>query len=115
MNTSVGMGGWSPPNTSTKKFRHQEHVNQRLPEFHFDVNVTSKCNLACTYCSEGESCGLSSTFEQPTTLTPDDLMRKIRELDQSKYQAINIYFWGGEAFTNWPFCKSVMEKGRIWI
>jgi len=89
---------------------NNSRCSPRKSEFHIDVNVTSKCNLACTYCSEGESCGLSSTFEQPTTLTPDDLMRKIRELDQSKYQAINIYFWGGEAFTNWPFCKSVMEK-----
>lgn len=79
-------------------------------EFHFDVNVTSKCNLACTYCSEGESCGLSSSFEEPTSLHPDDLVKKVLEVDRARYSGVNVYFWGGEAFTNWKFCKTVIDR-----
>ena len=116
MNTSIRKTeSWVPPTPphALKKrpgnFTHQAS-NRRLPEFHFDVNVTSKCNLACTYCSEGESCGLSTIFQAPTNLLPDELVEKVLELDKTKYSAVNLYFWGGEAFTNWPFCKAVMNK-----
>ena len=116
MNTSIRKTeSWVPPTPPhalkkrPRNFTHQAS-NRRLPEFHFDVNVTSKCNLACTYCSEGESCGLSTIFQAPTNLLPDELVKKVLELDKTKYSAVNLYFWGGEAFTNWPFCKAVMNK-----
>ena len=51
-----------------------------------------------------------SIFQAPTNLLPDELVKKVLELDKTKYSAVNLYFWGGEAFTNWPFCKAVMNK-----
>ena len=109
---------WTPPTKSVTKEDYdikRKKISrvigmQILPEFHFDVNVTSKCNLACTYCMEGESCGLSSSFQEPTKLLPQELCEKVLELDTTKYKAVNVYFWGGEAFTNWPFCKKVMKE-----
>ena len=105
---------WVPPTPqvghSNIHSAHQRPTSRNRPEFHFDVNVTSKCNLACTYCSEGESCGLSTLFQEPTKLLPKELCEKVLELDETKYSAINLYFWGGEAFTNWPFCKAVMNE-----
>jgi len=71
-----------------------------------DLNVTSTCNLACTYCSEGFECGLSTMFEENTHVTLDnvqDLMNRIK--DPKK----DVYFWGGEPFVNWEFCRGVME------
>ena len=44
-----------------------------MQSFNLDVNVTSECNLACTYCSEGESCGLSSQYQEKTEMTPEDI------------------------------------------
>jgi len=72
-----------------------------------DINVTSACNLACTYCSEGFECGLSSKFNENTSVTLDNIEEFISQIpDQKK----DIYFWGGEPFINWKFCKGVIDK-----
>lgn len=72
-----------------------------------DINVTSTCNLACTYCSEGYECGLSSAFEENTELTLENVEEFMSKLSDPKKE---IYFWGGEPFVNWKFCKGVIEK-----
>lgn len=72
-----------------------------------DLNVTSTCNLACTYCSEGYECGLSTAYEQNTEVTLDDIEEFMSKIDDPKR---DIYFWGGEPFVNWEFCRGVMEK-----
>jgi radical SAM protein with 4Fe4S-binding SPASM domain len=72
-----------------------------------DLNVTSTCNLACTYCSEGFECGLSTIFEENTYVTLDNVQEL---MDSIKDPKKDIYFWGGEPFVNWEFCKGVMEK-----
>ncbi len=72
-----------------------------------DINVTSTCNLACTYCSEGFECGLSTAFEENTSLTLDNVDEFMNKISDPKK---DIYFWGGEPFVNWEFCKGVIEK-----
>lgn len=72
-----------------------------------DINVTSICNLACTYCSEGFECGLSTEFEENTSLTLDNVEEFMGKIADPKK---DVYFWGGEPFVNWDFCKGVMEK-----
>jgi radical SAM protein with 4Fe4S-binding SPASM domain len=72
-----------------------------------DLNVTSTCNLACTYCSEGFECGLSTAYEENTEVTLDDIEAFMGKLQDPKR---DIYFWGGEPFVNWEFCRGVMEK-----
>lgn len=72
-----------------------------------DINVTSTCNLACTYCSEGYECGLSTAFEENTSVTLDNIEEFMSKLSDPKR---DIYFWGGEPFINWEFCKGVIEK-----
>lgn len=72
-----------------------------------DINVTSICNLACTYCSEGFECGLSTEFEENTELTLDNIEEFFAKIKDPKK---DIYFWGGEPFVNWEFCKGVIEK-----
>ena len=72
-----------------------------------DINVTSACNLACTYCSEGFECGLSTAFQENTSVTLDNIDDFISKIsDQRK----DVYFWGGEPFINWEFCKGVIDK-----
>jgi radical SAM protein with 4Fe4S-binding SPASM domain len=72
-----------------------------------DLNVTSTCNLACTYCSEGYECGLSTAYEENTEVTLDDIEEFMSKINDPKRE---IYFWGGEPFVNWEFCRGVMEK-----
>lgn len=73
---------------------------------HIEINTTSKCNLKCTYCSEGDACGLSSAFQQHTELSAGDLIEKISGVDDND---INIYFWGGEPMMNMKLCMDVMK------
>ena len=80
-----------------------------MQSFNFDVNVTSYCNLACTYCSEGESCGLSSAFQEPTEMTPEQVVEAVRGLDYNRYKDINVYWWGGEPFANYHFTSTCMK------
>jgi len=72
-----------------------------------DINVTSTCNLACTYCSEGFECGLSTAYEENTSVTLENIEEFMNKLSDPKR---DIYFWGGEPFVNWEFCKGVIEK-----
>lgn len=72
-----------------------------------DINVTSTCNLACTYCSEGYECGLSTAYEENTSVTLDNIEEFMSKLSDPKKE---IYFWGGEPFVNFEFCKGVIEK-----
>lgn len=72
-----------------------------------DINVTSTCNLACTYCSEGFECGLSTAFEENTSITLDDITNYMAKISDPKK---DIYFWGGEPFVNYNFCKGVINR-----
>tara|TARA_B100000953_G_scaffold297042_1_gene291038 strand:- start:380 stop:1708 length:1329 start_codon:yes stop_codon:yes gene_type:complete len=88
----------------------RDEVYNPKTNLNIDINVTSICNLACTYCSEGESCGLSSEFLKQTDLSPKELVDNILKVKFSKYKSVSLYFWGGEPFQNFPFCKQVIEE-----
>jgi uncharacterized protein len=72
---------------------------------HIDLNTTSICNLACTYCSEGNECGLSSLYLKNTQVKVEDVINKIIKQPGEK----QINFWGGEPLVNWNYCKAVIE------
>ena len=74
---------------------------------HIDINTTSICNIACTYCSEGNECGLSSLYLKNTQIKVEDLINKLNK-DPAKGKTIN--FWGGEPFINFDFCKVIIEE-----
>ena len=73
---------------------------------HIDINTTSICNLACTYCSEGNECGLSTLYLENTEVKVEDLINRLGK-DPTKHKTIN--FWGGEPFINWDFCKAIID------
>ena len=73
--------------------------------YHIDINVTSICNLACTYCSEGVECGLSSLYLKNSQVKVETLIERLsKDKDTSQ-----INFWGGEPFINWNYCKAIMD------
>lgn len=87
-----------------------EHIVQ--DNINIDLNVTSSCNLACTYCLENDTalekqgCNLSTFYMKNTEVKVQTLIEKLNT-DTSKTKLIN--FWGGEPFINWNFCSAVME------
>ena len=73
---------------------------------HIDINTTSICNIACTYCSEGNECGLSTLYLENTQVKVEDLINRLGK-DPAKEKTIN--FWGGEPLVNWDFCKAIID------
>ena len=73
---------------------------------HIDINITSICNIACTYCSEGNECGLSSLYLKNTQVKVQDL---IKALDKNPNKQKTINFWGGEPFINFDYIKTIIE------
>jgi uncharacterized protein len=72
---------------------------------HIDLNVTSICNLACTYCSEGQECGLSSLHLKNTNVSVEEFINKTAKIPGEK----RINFWGGEPLVNWNYCKAIIN------
>ena len=66
----------------------------------YEVTTTQKCDMACTYCFEGEE--LNNKTPQ---LHTSDIIRSIRDLLESekfmeKFTGITLNFWGGEPTLN---------------
>ena len=68
-------------------------IDNNIKIFHFDLNTTRACNMACDYCFEEKK---PSSFQYT-----DIFIKQMRELMDSdffkeNYQLLNINFWGGE-------------------
>ena len=79
--------------------------------FSFEINITQKCTLACTYCFEDFNKKLSNI--DPKIL--EEFESKIEYLINSekflnKYQGVNIIFWGGEPTMQSKILIKLMEK-----
>lgn len=66
----------------------------------YEVTTTQKCDMACTYCFEGEE--LQNTAKQRST---DDIIRSVHEMLQDDefmkvYDGVILNFWGGEPTQN---------------
>lgn len=86
----------------------------KLPRFNLEVASTPNCNMACTYCFEGEE--LKSKSKQ-TLENLDLIMDKINDLLNSsefckKYSGITVNFWGGEPTINYEWNKKLIDKIR---
>ena len=79
-----------------------------MNNLHIDLNVTSICNLACTYCSEGHECGLSSLYLKNTQINVKDIIDKLEKQTGKK----QINFWGGEPLVNWDYCKTIINETK---
>lgn len=80
--------------------------------FNLEIATTSSCNMACTYCFEGEE--LQSKQKQQHQ-NIESIIQKINSLlhDQRfnlEYDSICLNFWGGEPTLNYSWNKELIEK-----
>lgn len=81
--------------------------------FNLEIATVSKCNMACTYCFEGEEL---KTKKKQTPENLDDIINKIEEMlynpdFQKTYpQGICVNFWGGEPTLNFEWNKTLILK-----
>ena len=93
--------GRKKKNNTTKK--------EPVPIVTMALFVTQTCNLKCVYCfGEGGEYGTGGTMEEKTALQAVDWL-----IEQSREKKkINIVFFGGEPFLNFPLMKIVMQYAQ---
>ncbi len=74
-----------------------------------EITITQKCNMACTYCFEGDE--LKNTTKQSTE---KDIIKSLKDmlLDErflEKFDGYHISFWGGEASIDYELCNRLMN------
>lgn len=83
--------------------------------FNFEIASTSTCNMACTYCFEGEEL---QAKKQQTPESISDIIQRLQTLLQeprfnSEYPSgICINFWGGEPTLNFKWNYELIETIR---
>lgn len=85
-------------------------VETRKQQFTLELTTTALCNLACTYCFEGEK-----TDKRRLDDKVDLVIQRIRELADSdwfkaNYTSLNVSFWGGEPTLNGDMIVTVMNE-----
>lgn len=83
--------------------------------FNLEVATVSKCNMACTYCFEGEEL---QTNKKQTKENLEDIIIKIKALlDNDKFiqeypSGICVNLWGGEPSLNYEWNKELVDTLR---
>ncbi len=99
----------------------KEQVPNDLPPADFPLNtmvlnVTNKCNLACTYCYEyGEDKIVDTKYgKQPKFMSQDTAEESVEFLlAESKDQEVaHLTFFGGETLLNFPILKKTVAYAR---
>jgi len=99
----------------------REQVANDLPPADFPLNtmvlnVTNKCNLACTYCYEyGEDKIVDTKYgKQPKFMSDETALESVEFLlAESKNQPVaHLTFFGGETLLNFPVLKRTVAYAR---
>jgi len=99
----------------------KEQVPTDLPPANFPLtsivlNVTNKCNLACTYCYEyGEDKIVDTTYGKQPKFMSDETARDSVEflLTETKAQEVaHVTFFGGETLLNFPVLQETVAYAR---
>lgn len=99
----------------------KEEVANDLPPADFPLNtmvlnVTNKCNLACTYCYEyGEDKIVDTTYgKQPKFMSDETAEESIEFLlaESKGLPVAHVTFFGGETLLNFPVLKKAVAYAR---
>lgn len=77
------------------------------------VNVTSRCNLACTYCYEyGEDRVAVPATSQPRFIDEDTAHASVDFLLKQSGRVAHLTFFGGETLLNFPVLETTVAYAR---
>ena len=81
--------------------------------FTLEVTTTALCDLACTYCFEGEKTDKRRLDKDlPLIFKRIDEILADKDWFQKHYDRLNLSFWGGEPTLNPKFIVEIMNKYR---
>ncbi|MDP9145829.1 MAG: radical SAM protein, partial [Actinomycetota bacterium] len=87
---------------------------KRIPLTTLVLNVTSKCNLSCTYCYEYGEDKIVAEGSKPRFMTEQTARESVdfmfREAGDST--AVNLTFFGGETLLNFKVLRSALQYAR---
>jgi uncharacterized protein len=79
------------------------------------LNVTSKCNLACTYCYEyGEDRVVDTEATLPRFLDEETARQSVDFMfaESGSNESVNLTFFGGETLLNFPVLQTTLAYAR---
>ncbi len=84
-------------------------INDTRGKLTLELTTTAMCDLACTYCFEGEKVNKEKLKDI------DTLIKRIHEMLEfdwfnENYDGMSISFWGGEPTLNLPYIIQIMNE-----
>ncbi len=89
-------------------------VPKRIPLTTLVLNVTSKCNLACTYCYEYGEDKIVEASSKPRFMDEQTARKSVDFLFQEsgQNQVVHLTFFGGETLLNFKVLKHALSYAR---
>ena len=87
---------------------------KRVPLTTLVVNVTSKCNLSCTYCYEYGEDKITEASTKPRFMDEATAKQSVDFLfaESGDQQSVNLTFFGGETLLNYKVLKVALAYAR---
>jgi uncharacterized protein len=87
---------------------------KRVPLTTLVVNVTSKCNLSCTYCYEYGDDRLSEASNKPRFMDEATARQSVDFMfaESGEQKVVHLTFFGGETLLNFKVLKSALAYAR---
>ncbi|MGQ0539186.1 MAG: quinohemoprotein amine dehydrogenase maturation protein, partial [Gemmatimonadaceae bacterium] len=87
---------------------------KRIPLNTLVLNVTSKCNLACTYCYEYGADRVAPTGAKPRFMTDATARQSVDFMfaEAGESQKVHLTFFGGETLLNFKVLQSALAYAR---
>ncbi|MGQ0641694.1 MAG: quinohemoprotein amine dehydrogenase maturation protein [Gemmatimonadaceae bacterium] len=87
---------------------------KRIPLTTLVLNVTSKCNLACTYCYEYGEDRVVEPSKKPRFMTEETARQSVDFMfaEAGEQKAVHLTFFGGETLLNYKVLRSALAYAR---
>jgi uncharacterized protein len=87
---------------------------KRIPLTTLVLNVTSKCNLACTYCYEYGEDRVVEPSKKPRFMTEDTARQSVDFMfaEAGDNKTVHLTFFGGETLLNYKVLRSALTYAR---
>ncbi|MGH7696818.1 MAG: radical SAM protein, partial [Gemmatimonadaceae bacterium] len=87
---------------------------KRIPLTTLVLNVTSKCNLACTYCYEYGEDRVVEPSKKPRFMTEETARQSVDFMfaEAGEQKTVHLTFFGGETLLNYKVLRSALTYAR---